>query len=90
MRADLPGGRPRRGERVRYGWHGESMRPGVLTIKLMDQNLYNNITYMYPNATIWLVGHSVGISHRTQIQQLIPSSEALSRLSSGYRSVLRW
>ncbi|EIW66796.1 hypothetical protein TREMEDRAFT_45618 [Tremella mesenterica DSM 1558] len=23
-------------------------------------NLYNNITYMYPNATIWLVGHSLG------------------------------
>ncbi|WVF67139.1 hypothetical protein IAT40_001884 [Kwoniella sp. CBS 6097] len=23
-------------------------------------NLYNNITYMYPNSTIWLVGHSLG------------------------------
>lgn len=23
------------------------------------QNLYNNVTYMYPNATIWLIGHSV-------------------------------
>jgi len=23
------------------------------------QNLYNNVTYMYPNASIWLVGHSV-------------------------------
>ncbi|KAK8861512.1 hypothetical protein IAR55_002333 [Kwoniella newhampshirensis] len=23
-------------------------------------NLYNNVTYMYPNATIWLVGHSLG------------------------------
>ncbi|KAI0783631.1 alpha/beta-hydrolase [Abortiporus biennis] len=23
-------------------------------------NLYNNITYMYPNANIWLVGHSLG------------------------------
>lgn len=23
-------------------------------------NLYNNITYMYPNATIWLTGHSLG------------------------------
>ena len=24
------------------------------------KNLYNNITYMYPNATIWLAGHSLG------------------------------
>ncbi|KAH9915246.1 alpha/beta-hydrolase [Epithele typhae] len=23
-------------------------------------NLYNNITYMYPNANIWLIGHSLG------------------------------
>ncbi|KIJ63381.1 hypothetical protein HYDPIDRAFT_41212 [Hydnomerulius pinastri MD-312] len=23
-------------------------------------NLYNNITYMYPNANIWVVGHSLG------------------------------
>ncbi|KAK6907265.1 hypothetical protein I203_101255 [Kwoniella mangroviensis CBS 8507] len=23
-------------------------------------NLYNNVTYMYPDATIWLVGHSLG------------------------------
>ncbi|WVR03882.1 hypothetical protein IAU60_000881 [Kwoniella sp. DSM 27419] len=23
-------------------------------------NLYNNVTYMYPNASIWLVGHSLG------------------------------
>ncbi|WVO13259.1 hypothetical protein L204_100872 [Cryptococcus depauperatus] len=23
-------------------------------------NLYNNITYMYPNASIWLTGHSLG------------------------------
>ncbi|GFZ42645.1 Autophagy-related protein 15 [Saitozyma sp. JCM 24511] len=23
-------------------------------------NLYNNVTYMYPNATIWLAGHSLG------------------------------
>jgi len=25
------------------------------------QNLYNNVSYMYPNATIWLIGHSVSI-----------------------------
>jgi lipase ATG15 len=24
------------------------------------QNLYNNITYMYPDANIWIVGHSLG------------------------------
>ncbi|KAL7420024.1 putative lipase atg15 [Cryptotrichosporon argae] len=23
-------------------------------------NLYNNVTYMYPNADVWLVGHSLG------------------------------
>ncbi|KIM87308.1 hypothetical protein PILCRDRAFT_271668 [Piloderma croceum F 1598] len=23
-------------------------------------NLYNNVTYMYPNANIWLIGHSLG------------------------------
>ncbi|PFH53533.1 hypothetical protein AMATHDRAFT_137254 [Amanita thiersii Skay4041] len=23
-------------------------------------NLYNNVTYMYPNANIWIVGHSLG------------------------------
>ncbi len=26
----------------------------------MLQNLYNNVTYMYPNASIWLAGHSLG------------------------------
>ncbi|MDN8980689.1 hypothetical protein Q0P29_14390, partial [Staphylococcus aureus] len=24
------------------------------------QNLYNNVTYLYPNANIWLTGHSLG------------------------------
>ena len=24
------------------------------------QNLYNNVTYMYPDANIWLIGHSLG------------------------------
>lgn len=24
------------------------------------QNLYNNLTYMYPTANIWVVGHSLG------------------------------
>ena len=24
------------------------------------QNLYNNVTYLYPDATIWLTGHSLG------------------------------
>lgn len=24
-------------------------------------NLYNNVTYMYPNANIWLTGHSVSV-----------------------------
>lgn len=27
---------------------------------LSSQNLYNNVTYMYPNANIWLTGHSLG------------------------------
>jgi lipase ATG15 len=25
-----------------------------------SQNLYNNVSYMYPNANIWLSGHSLG------------------------------
>lgn len=24
------------------------------------QNLYYNVTYLYPNANIWLTGHSLG------------------------------
>lgn len=24
------------------------------------QNLYNNITYMYPDSNIWIIGHSLG------------------------------
>ena len=24
------------------------------------QNLYNNVTYIYPHANIWVVGHSLG------------------------------
>jgi len=24
------------------------------------QNLYNNVTFMYPNANIWVIGHSLG------------------------------
>lgn len=24
------------------------------------QNLYNNITYLYPDANIWVTGHSLG------------------------------
>ena len=24
------------------------------------QDLYNNLTYMFPNANIWLTGHSLG------------------------------
>jgi len=26
----------------------------------MYKNLYNNLTYMYPEANIWLIGHSLG------------------------------
>ncbi|TFK63120.1 alpha/beta-hydrolase [Pluteus cervinus] len=25
-----------------------------------SQNLYNNVTYMYPDANIWIIGHSLG------------------------------
>lgn len=24
------------------------------------QNLYNNLTYMYPQSDIWIIGHSLG------------------------------
>jgi len=26
----------------------------------MTQNLYNNISYIYPNSDIWIIGHSLG------------------------------
>ena len=26
----------------------------------LAQNLYNNLTYMYPTANIWITGHSLG------------------------------
>ena len=29
-------------------------------LNVLCQNLYNNVTYMYPNANIWLTGHSLG------------------------------
>jgi surfactin synthase thioesterase subunit len=33
--------------------------PG-LTLSSLPQNLYNNLTYMYPNSNIWVTGHSLG------------------------------
>lgn len=27
---------------------------------VVPQNLYNNVTYMYPEANIWVIGHSLG------------------------------
>ena len=27
---------------------------------MASQNLYNNVSYMYPQANIWLTGHSLG------------------------------
>jgi putative lipase involved disintegration of autophagic bodies len=32
----------------------------MCTLLIYAQNLYNNVTYMYPNANIWLTGHSLG------------------------------
>jgi len=26
----------------------------------LSQNLYNNITFMFPDANIWIIGHSLG------------------------------
>lgn len=34
------------------------MGGGVLTRLL--QNLYNNLTYMYPESNVWIIGHSLG------------------------------
>lgn len=33
-------------------------------------NLYNNVTYMYPKANIWLTGHSVSLRQPQQHQLL--------------------
>ncbi|KAJ9109710.1 hypothetical protein QFC19_001940 [Naganishia cerealis] len=38
---------------------GESVYTAVGTL-LSPQNLYNNVSFMYPNASIWLTGHSLG------------------------------
>ena len=29
-------------------------------LNALCQDLYNKVTYMYPNANIWLTGHSLG------------------------------
>lgn len=29
-------------------------------LALRAQNLYNNLTYMYPESNIWIIGHSLG------------------------------
>jgi putative lipase involved disintegration of autophagic bodies len=57
MRADLSGGRFDSRECLFYRGHCESNDTGLDIAEI--QNLYNNVTYMYPNANIWLVGHSV-------------------------------
>lgn len=31
-----------------------------LLVLMVSQNLYNNVTYLYPDANIWLTGHSLG------------------------------
>jgi len=38
------------------------------------QDLYNNVTYMYPNANIWLVGHSVSCVFQIEALKLTSSS----------------
>ena len=32
----------------------------LLFLLIASQNLFNNVTYMYPTANIWIVGHSLG------------------------------
>ena len=34
------------------------IKVGTVWLTKSSQNLYNNITYMYPHATIWLIGTS--------------------------------
>jgi len=58
----------------------------ILCYDIDRQNLYNNITYMYPNATIWLVGHSVSYLI-CQVAKLTSSLEGPSHPSSVYHSV---
>lgn len=38
-------------------------KAGIILLYTDRQNLYNNVTYMYPNANIWLVGHSVSLAY---------------------------
>src|SRR5712671_993340 len=32
----------------------------IMALNMLEQNLYNNITSLYPNANIWVIGHSLG------------------------------
>ncbi|KAG2131266.1 Alpha/Beta hydrolase protein [Suillus bovinus] len=47
---------------------------GLFSGLIALQNLYNNVTYLYPNADIWLIGHSLGGS----LASLIAPSEKLA------------
>ncbi|KAG9048726.1 putative lipase atg15 [Tulasnella sp. UAMH 9824] len=39
---------------------GPTARKDKINDNRPPQNLYNNLTYLYPNANIWIVGHSLG------------------------------
>jgi surfactin synthase thioesterase subunit len=63
MRSGLRRGSPHRGESLLSHWNGKSNKQISSSPDqfISDaQNLYNNLTYMYPDSNIWLTGHSLG------------------------------
>ena len=68
MRPGLHGTRTRRerGSLLSYRdgrsekmWHFTRV-VDISSLPPCQQNLYNNITHMYPDSTIWVIGHSLG------------------------------
>ena len=69
VRSGLLRGRASRGESVLSYWNCEFLLSAphmygrlILTRSSFParKNLYNNLTYLYPESTIWMTGHSLG------------------------------
>lgn len=53
------------------------------------QNLYNNVSFMYPHANIWLTGHSVSSPIPHRLTRPDESHLAWGRPRISYRIILR-
>jgi hypothetical protein len=54
----MPGEEFNRGKFILFCWNGMCIFKNTKIIFKRDslQNLYNNITYLYPDANIWVIG----------------------------------